>query len=797
MPSIHTSPPHPSPSTERGIPPYTSQHPILFPDLDDEPNSASSSDSDDDENDALNTSRAPVPARVSRVTDNATPLDAARRRTSALSLESLQIESDGGEDEEGEEVKCDQDGQQGKDAERPRRVAEEVGEGVSTEPSSKRIKLDNGSHSKTQEDEEEEVVFVSHHRNGEGSHTFTENDDGATDRDDHGSAAIQRADEREDVRYEVGDGQENASNGNEIEREENQLVTIPRGNASMDGDENRYLINIAPVSTDDGSGWDRSVFFSFRSQRFGFVSKTYLSTFSPFAAVASGMEGVTSKSVCAVCGSGGRLLSCMRCPLAFHQQCIDPLGKTLSETWFCRACMAVKGQDRSIRWDPDAPPPALPSPATGFARLIADAKEGNPLDFVFNPTLFNYYRNECGADWLRCRRCKRIRIADDGVLTESVHVPFECSYAFWLPDELRSCESPLAIDPNLGTVKKVEAYVANRSRRRNALFFHGFGEDDRTDFGFPPLETPDASNDSVIIIDDDESDAALADINNMDTRTRLMNTNGSGGKVEQLTRKHTSSKETDGARVTSSQLPRGLTGSNTDPLNNATMPVSDKVHDAVIAQDSQSGTNVVVPDSALQGAEHHAQRKAAKLGDARKEKLKKANKVPQLTAVTGQRVAQREDLNHKVPKPSISADLERRRQMSERASVATETELADYAIPAATPVAAIARDAVGSRPQSESEKGADLDDKRDEWPVDKTARPADVDADLQEQILEYIATLDLDTELEDCLTDMALEGDKSLMRLYKVYRRNDNKFKRHATRLASRHMGKDTAGVPS
>eukprot|EP00177_Eucheuma_denticulatum_P004515 GFKZ01008207.1.p1 GENE.GFKZ01008207.1~~GFKZ01008207.1.p1 ORF type:complete len:822 (+),score=122.02 GFKZ01008207.1:118-2583(+) len=785
----HGSPILPSHSTERGTAAHTSQRSALFPDLDDDPNSASSSDSDDDENDALNTSQGPISARASRVIDNATPSrDHARRSNSALSLESLQNESDGGEDEEAEEVQCDQNSQQEKDEERPKRPLEQVAEDVSQEPNSKRTKLDTDNHPNQNEEDDDDIVFVSEHKNGEGNHTFRQNPNGMTGRNDDAIAEVQGEDEGAVARCEIGDGTENESNGDDIEQQENQIVPNTKGNAGTGDQEHRYLVNIAPVSPDDGSGWDRSVFFSFRSQRFGFFSKTYLSTFSPFAAVASGMEGVTSKSVCAVCGSGGRLLSCSRCPLAFHQHCIDPLGQSISETWFCRACKAVKGMDRSVRWDPEVPPPELPSPATGFARLIADASEGNPLDFVFNPTLFNYYRNECGGDWLRCCRCKRIRIADDGVLTESVHVPFECSYAFWLPDELRSCESPLDSDPSIGIVKRVEAYVKNRSRRRNALFFYGFGEDDRTDFGFPPLEVPEASSDDVIIIDDDESDAALDDRNDLGTRTPSKNTNGSNGKAEKLKIQQTLSKVSDQARVTSSQFPRRLGDANTKPLKNATRVASGNVYDAVLRQDSLSALRDTVSFPEGQGGERDTQSRADTRGDGRVEKHIKKDKGPHQTAATGRRAVPTQDVSQKT--------VERRGGVGERASIATETQLADYALPAATPVAAIARDAVGSRPQSEYENGSDLNDRREES-VDKTARPADLDEDLQEQLLEYIASLDLDTDIEDCLTDMALEGNKSIMRLYKVHHRNDSKFKRHASRLASKHMGKDAAGVSS
>lgn len=289
---------------------------------------------------------------------------------------------------------------------------------------------------------------------------------------------------------------------------EDEVITIKSNSATTNELTTAVqLVNIAAIPETDGSGWDRFIFFSFRPQRFHFPQQTYLSAFSPFAAVASHMDGVSSKSVCAVCGGSEALVECCRCPLAFHSRCIDPLRQRMaSHPWFCDSCQAVKGSDHTQGWIPLIEPPPLPSPATSFGRLIADAKEGNPIDFVFNPTLHRFYKSECGEDWLRCSRCNQITIAEDGVLAESVYAPFECRYAFW-GEQPGPCRGPEEQRPKSDAVKRIEAYNKRRSRRRNALFYYGFGEEDRESLGYPSLNRNQPVAD-VIVIDDESEPVA-------------------------------------------------------------------------------------------------------------------------------------------------------------------------------------------------------------------------------------------------------------------------------------------------
>lgn len=284
---------------------------------------------------------------------------------------------------------------------------------------------------------------------------------------------------------------------------EDEVITIKTNSAvTNEPVADLELVNIASIAEMDGTGWDRFIFFSFRPQRFHFPKNTYLSAFSPFAAVASVMDGVSAKGVCAVCGGSEALIECCRCPLAFHSKCIDPLRQRMAaHPWFCDACQAVKGSDMTLGWNPLIEPPSLPSPATGFKRLISDAREGNPIDFVFHPTLLRYYTKDCGADWMRCSKCNEVTIAEDGVLVESVYAPFECRFAFW-GENPGPCHGQKDKRERSDIVKRVEAYNKNRSRRRNTLFFYGFGEEDRESYGFPPLNRNEPVAD-VIVIDDE------------------------------------------------------------------------------------------------------------------------------------------------------------------------------------------------------------------------------------------------------------------------------------------------------
>ena len=246
------------------------------------------------------------------------------------------------------------------------------------------------------------------------------------------------------------------------------------------------LVNIAALSTTDDFGWDRFIFFSHRSQRHFFPENSYLSQFSPFTSVASSIAGLTTRSVCAVCGAGGTLHDCMRCPLTFHATCIDPLKTTkLGKGWMCPACRSAKNGDTGPDWypAPNVPLRPLPDPSTGIKRLLADVREGNPLDMVFSPNLLSYYRSIAGTDWLRCSRCRRIRTVTEGVLSEAVRIPFECALAFWIDISERRCDPPGEQKLYGKGEQRVVQYLRSRKTQRQFLFRFAFGEVDAVDFG--------------------------------------------------------------------------------------------------------------------------------------------------------------------------------------------------------------------------------------------------------------------------------------------------------------------------
>ena len=86
----------------------------------------------------------------------------------------------------------------------------------------------------------------------------------------------------------------------------------------------KRLMNLSSVDRSDSAAYERYLFFSHRVRRFDFDSDTFLSAFSPFAAATVQMESVKSSDVCAVCGAGGTLITCGRCPLGFHLRCVHP-----------------------------------------------------------------------------------------------------------------------------------------------------------------------------------------------------------------------------------------------------------------------------------------------------------------------------------------------------------------------------------------------------------------------------------------------------------------------------------------
>ncbi len=259
------------------------------------------------------------------------------------------------------------------------------------------------------------------------------------------------------------------------------------------------VVNLTEVGENDAIGRDRLYFFSNRPKRFDFPRNSPMSKFSPFAATAEAMgNGISSKDVCAGCGSVGGLIACRRCPLAFHRHChVPPIKADLSRGFFCRACKTVKGNDTSSAYLPAVRPKPRPPPWQPLARLAADAADGNPMDLVLHPSLHKDFVRRCKADWLRCCRCRRVRIVGERSLSEYVRIPFECRDAFWASPKW-SCFKHVS-DSEKAQLPQAIANIQERSKRRLRLFYHDFGEEDRTSYGFFP------TNEVVVLDDDDDT----------------------------------------------------------------------------------------------------------------------------------------------------------------------------------------------------------------------------------------------------------------------------------------------------
>lgn len=265
------------------------------------------------------------------------------------------------------------------------------------------------------------------------------------------------------------------------------------------------LLNLADVSKDDCAVSDRQMFFEYRARRFDFPRDSHLKHFSPFASAAAAMDEVSSKDVCAVCGSGSIEFSCRRCPLAFHLECLYPLQKSGDpKPLFCKACKSVKGDDETPSYKQQGPLKSLPARVMGFYRLAADSSQGNPVDFVLHPSIHKMFVDQYKSDWLRCHRCKRIRYVNMRTLSEVVRVPFECADAFWAREEERSCTAELSVNEvSLGV--QIERFIKLRSKRRVRMFYSGFSEKNRGLFGFHSLN-------EVVVLDEDEDSAPAAPI---------------------------------------------------------------------------------------------------------------------------------------------------------------------------------------------------------------------------------------------------------------------------------------------
>lgn len=265
-------------------------------------------------------------------------------------------------------------------------------------------------------------------------------------------------------------------------RTPNDVPTAPANQCRAGDYSDPLLVNIAPLDISDCVGWDRFVFFAHHPRRFEFGSGIHVSELSPFAGITINMAGVQRSSICAVCGSSAALCECPRCGLGYHPVCVNRSRRRQSST-LCVACTSATINCGTSQWSLNTAPPPLPPPEKALPRLIADAQQGNPIDLILIPSLFNFYVSKVGNDWLRCFKCNQIRIIRGGAIAESVCIPFDCSQAFWDPEHLRNCNSStlvMAVEER----SKIEIHLKERSRLKAAMRYYLLGEEDRADFGF-------------------------------------------------------------------------------------------------------------------------------------------------------------------------------------------------------------------------------------------------------------------------------------------------------------------------
>ncbi|CDF35312.1 unnamed protein product [Chondrus crispus] len=583
------------------------------------------------------------------------------------------------------------------------------------------------------------------------------------------------------------------------------------------------LVNIAECVESDDAARDRFIFFSYRPQRFHFPQSTYLSALSPFAAVASAMTGVSSKGVCAVCGGGGTLCECSRCPLAFHRTCIDPSRMRFGSPWFCNSCRSVKGKDRTERWNPAVEPPALPAPASGFRRLIADASEGNPIDFVMHPTLHGFYRKERGGDWSQCHTCNEITIADPGVLTESVHEPFECRYAFWSGETPKLCRRSGDERRKSKAILHLESCNRKRSRRRNALFFYGFGEEDREDFGFPPLREVAAEPDVIVI--EDDSEAILA------SPSPHMKAPTSGKGHRSIDDMLQNQGEAPGQGGLNGSVVKGPFPPLPDqPLASASKTAEQRTLLALIAgapetQASQGQQSLTMPTSLRTNGREEATVDAS-LGRSKNGSVglnaREATRPSETKADRpvsrcedspyGRHGSVHGDHLRVAPDPEGNTQGKATAAVSQRpggdhqglhdAALTTVNQgggqvQTSEPMPAKNVHSNLGSSINGDRFLPNDAAGLSSTKDAIVKPESDLVHQSDRASDrIQERVLECIASIDFDQETEDCLTDIALENDKELFQLYiGMYKLGNAKFKRQATRLARRRIAKRDAAL--
>lgn len=230
------------------------------------------------------------------------------------------------------------------------------------------------------------------------------------------------------------------------------------------------------------------------SQSHTFKGPVDLMRFSPFADFAI-RRGLACASSCGSCGgSNGTLRACNMCVLAFHPRCqslLEGYSEADESAFVCRAC-------RSSRSDGVYPFKAIGAAAVSeeekggwsirgtFAHLQRRASGGNAIDFQLHPSLFHSYCAEYGADWVRCSSCAFIRTVPAG---ERLHVPasFRCCEATWLPVLDRSCGREGDVKEQK-KVARISRHLGLRSRRNAHLLYRGFGEENRTQFGWPAFD---------------------------------------------------------------------------------------------------------------------------------------------------------------------------------------------------------------------------------------------------------------------------------------------------------------------
>ncbi|KAI0562853.1 hypothetical protein FGB62_51g116 [Gracilaria domingensis] len=450
------------------------------------------------------------------------------------------------------------------------------------------------------------------------------------------------------------------------------------------------LINVHMPKPSDGSDWDRFVFFKHRPQRHDFGTNCYLSDYSPFAAVAPAVANEPPATLCAVCGGGSNLVTCDGCVCAFHAKCMAPY-QVASPVWYCKGCRAAGVPHGNAAPIPD-PPSNLSLAAQALHRPIIDAKEGNPMDLVLHPSLLTLFRDHyAGNDWLQCFSCKRRRVVPNGILSESVQIPFQCNGMFWLAENEQNCTSQM--DANS---QRIEQYINRqaelRGERRKALL-ESFGDG--------------ADDESEGSLEDDPSNVKLP--------------------AKPIVRLPEQPNNPGSNHVT---IPNGISAMAVAPKTTPPHPPSTE--------------HVVLREKPI-SVQQPLRKVATANGFA---PMEVDTDVP-------------EQPNHSTADP-VSA-------VNATATITTQQQSATEVKPTT------ASETAAAQPKTEAAKQEDS--------IGGSNSKAE---DVQQELLMYIAELELDEPMEDALTDLALSNDKTLAQIYIAFRSNKDRFKRQAVRYAKR-----------